>query len=60
MAKNNKKNISVGDIVKLKSGGPKMTAIRCNSDYVECAHFNQDQEVKYTTFTQGALTKCKA
>lgn len=57
----------IGDLVKLKSGGPKMTihndhkwdAIAGVNDYeiVTCAWFNEKNEVKKEPFRADALEK---
>ena len=36
--------LKVGDIVKLKSGGPEMTVVNVSGDKVECVWFNVDDE----------------
>jgi uncharacterized protein YodC (DUF2158 family) len=49
----------VGDIVQLKSGGPKMTvtSIGNGSDMVECTWFGDDNKPQYDTFPATALLK---
>jgi uncharacterized protein YodC (DUF2158 family) len=59
-------DFQIGDIVRLKSGGPKMTICGSrDSDYIsgapgapiDCVWFNQEEEMKTASFLQGTLEK---
>lgn len=46
----------IGDVVRLKSGGPPMTVTRLDADdIVRCAWFPDDQDTKNTFFPSAAL-----
>ncbi len=49
----------VGEVVQLKSGGPKMTVSSSgnDSDSVECTWFDDDNKPQYFTFPASALVK---
>jgi uncharacterized protein YodC (DUF2158 family) len=45
----------VGDIVRLKSGGPKMTVTKVVGDRIHCEWFNDDNKVDFKVFPPEAL-----
>jgi uncharacterized protein YodC (DUF2158 family) len=49
--------MNVGDVVSLKSGGPKMTVTQVNSDLetVECAWVREDGSVEFAWFLSSVL-----
>lgn len=51
----------VGDIVVLKSGGPRMTITQTGLTHsrVECTWFTQDAEVKTAYISDSALVESK-
>lgn len=46
---------SVGDVVRLKSGGPQMTVDRVEGDAVVCLWFSQAHELQTWDFGAGSL-----
>jgi uncharacterized protein YodC (DUF2158 family) len=48
---------AVGDVVQLKSGGPKMTVTGSYSLYVRCNYFDNDGRLFDSSFPPDALTK---
>ena len=49
---------SVGDIVMLKSGGPKMTICATpnqHTSYFKCEWFDESVDLKYAMFPQDAI-----
>jgi len=45
-----------GDLVKLKSGGPKMTVEELwNDDELKCSWFDKDHKVQHATFSRDAV-----
>jgi len=59
--------LSIGDVVCIKSGGPRMTIVRFsvgNENIVHCAWFNKDVEGNWThpdakDYSIDALRKCE-
>ncbi len=49
-----------GDVVKLKSGGPKMTIIAIRENGVWCSWFLDDHELKEGEFSLESLKKAEA
>jgi uncharacterized protein YodC (DUF2158 family) len=52
--------LKVGDVVELKSGGPKMTITRIDSDsaqFIWCRWFSADNKVNAQQFPPAALQK---
>ncbi|GHT61536.1 hypothetical protein FACS1894109_20170 [Spirochaetia bacterium] len=47
---------SVGDVVVLKSGGPKMVIEKIGDAYIECVWFS-DQKVEHDKFVSETLVK---
>jgi uncharacterized protein YodC (DUF2158 family) len=48
--------IKPGDIVKLKSGGPRMTVCVIKADtHVECRWFDPTLKIQWAIFTRDAL-----
>jgi uncharacterized protein YodC (DUF2158 family) len=45
-----------GDVVQLKSGGPRMTIDNVDGDKVECCWFEKDKQ-QYGTFKSVLLSK---
>ena len=45
-----------GDVVQLKSGGPRMTVENVTGDEVECVWFEKNKQ-EYGTFREVLLTK---
>jgi uncharacterized protein YodC (DUF2158 family) len=50
-------SFKVGDVVKLKSDGPKMTIQSLRGDMVDCVWFGPDGNVKHSSFPAEALEK---
>jgi len=48
---------AVGDVVQLKSGGPKMTVTGSYSLYVRCNYFDNDGRLFDSNFPPDALNK---
>jgi uncharacterized protein YodC (DUF2158 family) len=49
-------NINVGDVVKLKSGGPKMTVEKIDTElYAVCWWFDKNEEAKTSKFCLETL-----
>jgi uncharacterized protein YodC (DUF2158 family) len=51
----------VGDVVKLKSGGPEMTVSEVDDDEIECVWFPQGDftELRKAEFIDATLEKVK-
>lgn len=49
-------SFSVGDVVKLKSGGPKMTVVSVEADLVDCSWF-KNEELMHGSFVPDSLEK---
>ena len=47
-------NFAVGDVVRLKSGGPRMTVLSANGEDVQCVWFEGSTRVQ-GHFTQAGL-----
>jgi uncharacterized protein YodC (DUF2158 family) len=48
----------VGDVVRLKSGGPKMTVVEATGDgWVTCVWFNPDGKKDTGTFPESGVEK---
>ncbi|WP_404374007.1 YodC family protein [Sphingomonas sp. MMS24-J45] len=47
--------MKIGDLVKLKSGGPFMTVSWMQEDDVGCNWFNQNDELKSAHFRENEL-----
>jgi uncharacterized protein YodC (DUF2158 family) len=47
----------VGDIVRLKSGGPNMTVDNCGGSWLDCAWFDVGGAHHRQPFSQGSLEK---
>jgi len=47
----------VGDIVRLRSGGPKMTVCVMEGDRIGCEWFDEKGEHKIRTFDKAVLDK---
>jgi len=47
----------VGDVVKLKSGGLKMTIESIDGNVVNCQWFDKDNALKYGYFNMDTLVK---
>jgi uncharacterized protein YodC (DUF2158 family) len=54
------KGIGIGDVVKLKSGGPLMTVLNCGADpdYYDCIWFNGGVVVRFS-FSYDVLLRVK-
>ncbi len=50
---------SIGDVVMLKSGGPKMTVVKEHTSAVECCFFDAYQEVRKVTLSGSLLARSK-
>ncbi len=46
-----------GDIVQLKSGGPKMTIYDIIRDAVSCTWFNKEDNQEYAKFSKETIQK---
>ena len=44
--------IQVGDVVKLRSGGPKMTVDEISGDQAGCTYFDEKQQIVTSTFVR--------
>jgi uncharacterized protein YodC (DUF2158 family) len=49
---------NVGDVVRLKSGGPKMTVTKVDSKWITCNWF-EGNKVHVDMFPSGALEKAQ-
>ncbi len=49
--------INVGDVVTLKSGGPKMTVFLVRDSGAECQWFNDEERVLHGFFLVTSLAK---
>ena len=47
--------IEVGDVVKLRSGGPEMTVERIRPESLYCVFFDQNHELQTVTFDDPAV-----
>lgn len=52
-------DFKVGDIVILKSGGPKMTISKIVSDEIDCQWFHNKIELRHGTFSSDWLVHYK-
>jgi uncharacterized protein YodC (DUF2158 family) len=50
-------DFNVGDVVKLKSGGPNMTVDNSSSSRITCVWFDADTVYHMRNFDQGAIEK---
>ncbi len=50
-------DLKKGDVVKLNSGGPKMTIFKIEGDFVSCHWFDKNDVHQSTKFSYEALTK---
>lgn len=50
-------DFNVGDVVKLKSGGPNMTVDGCGGSRITCVWFDDGGAYRIQFFDQGALEK---
>ncbi len=48
-----------GDVVALKSGGPKMTIENINNGNVSCTWYDKDNNLHRDTFNEKALDICE-
>ena len=53
-------DFNVGDVVRLKSGGPNMTIDGTAGSRLVCAWFDADNAYRMRSFDQGALEKVTA
>lgn len=51
-------DIKAGDVVELKSGGPKMTVGSVDGDRCTIVWFNDREEVNYGDCPASVLVKC--
>ncbi|MGD1834961.1 MAG: DUF2158 domain-containing protein [Nitrososphaeraceae archaeon] len=54
-----KNEFKIGDIVQLKSGGPKMTIYEIQDDVISCASFTSNEEFITLSMPGIALVKYK-
>lgn len=52
-------NFSKGDLVQLKSGGPRMTVIDINDDKVICQWFDDKQNLKKEESQHDSITQSR-
>ena len=52
-------NLNIGDVVKLKSGGPKMTVAYVYADEITCKWFDEQNRKHEDTFHIDQLEKDK-
>ena len=57
---NEHEDFNVGEVVRLKSGGPSMTVDGDSGSRIICAWFDQDGSFHRYDFDQGALEKVSA
>jgi uncharacterized protein YodC (DUF2158 family) len=52
-------SVKIGDVVRLRSGGPLMTVLTTNAEkeLVVCSWFDQKDELKSGSFHQNQLIK---
>lgn len=50
-------DLSIGDVVQLKSGGPRMTVESVDDDWVDCVWFEKNNAHRQS-FGAALLTKC--
>ena len=50
-------SFQIGDVVKLKSGGPNMTVSTIKQEEIWCAWFDNNQEPKKAFFKPNMLEK---
>ena len=48
-------DVRVGDVVKLKSGGPRMTVTERGFHFVQCAWFDADNQLHHGEFDAAFL-----
>lgn len=49
--------LQIGDVVKLKSGGPWMTVYKIQGDEVSCVWFPDNNDAVYRDFNKHVLLK---
>jgi uncharacterized protein YodC (DUF2158 family) len=54
---NQYEDFNVGDVVRLKSGGPDMTVDNANFSRVVCTWFDSNNILHHQSFDQGAIEK---
>jgi uncharacterized protein YodC (DUF2158 family) len=54
---NEYEDFNVGDVVRLKSGGPNMTVNNASSSMIMCTWFDSSNVYHHRYFNQGALEK---
>lgn len=47
----------VGDVVQLNSGGPKMTVVSDNGNFIKCQFFDKQDLLYAKDFAKGTLKK---
>lgn len=51
----NEVNIKLGDVVRLKSGGPMMTIYEMTDNRISCKWFDEKHNLRYGTFQNEEL-----
>ena len=50
-------DLQIGDVVKLKSGGPWMTVYKIEGDEISCVWFPNDNDAVSRSFNKNVLLK---